>query len=88
MDLIAPSNGLIFWQLTGLIYLGFWVYALIDCVKNEFRGPNQKLIWLILILFSPVIGTFLYLGMSKRTMEKRRFQPDFNRFSIQKDQKL
>lgn len=78
MDLIIPGYGLILWQLSGLIYLAFWVYALVDCVKSEFRGLNQKLIWLILILFAPIIGTFLYLSMNRRTKEKRRFQPDFN----------
>lgn len=79
MDLITPGHGLLFWQLSGLFYLGFWVYALFDCVRNEFRGPNQKLIWIILLLFAPVIGTFLYLSMSSSSKEKRRFYPDFNK---------
>lgn len=79
MDLVTPASGLIFWQLSGLIYLAFWTYALFDCVRNEFRGPNQKLIWLMLILFAPIIGTFLYLSMSKRTKEKREFSPDFSK---------
>ncbi|MDP2041374.1 MAG: PLD nuclease N-terminal domain-containing protein [Algoriphagus sp.] len=79
MDLITPGHGLLFWQLSGLFYLGFWVYALFDCVRNEFRGPNQKLIWIILLLFAPVIGTFLYLSMSRSSKEKRRFDPDFNK---------
>lgn len=79
MDLITPGHGLLFWQLSGLFYLGFWVYALFDCVRNEFRGHNQKLIWIILLLFAPVIGTFLYLSMSRSSKEKRRFDPDFNK---------
>ncbi len=79
MDLIAPNNVLLVVQLTSLVYLGFWVYALIDCVRNEFRGQHQKLIWVILILFAPVIGTFLYLSMGRRTRERRRFSPDFNK---------
>lgn len=77
MELITPGYGLLIWQLSGLIYLGFWVYALFDCVRSDFRGPNQKLIWLILILFAPGIGTFLYLSMNRRTKERRTFQPDF-----------
>ncbi len=40
MDLIAPSNGLIFWQLSGLIYFGFWIYALIDCLRSDFLGSH------------------------------------------------
>ena len=81
MDLVIPSNGLLIWQLSGLIYLGFWVYALINCLSNEFRGPNQKLIWIILILFAPFIGTFLYLSMSRSSKVKRSIRPDFSRFS-------
>lgn len=79
MDLITPGLGLLFWQLSGLFYFGFWVYALFDCVRNEFRGSHQKLIWIILILFAPVIGTFLYLSMSRSSKEKRKFDPDFNK---------
>jgi hypothetical protein len=79
MDLITPGYDSLLWQLLGLTYFAFWVYALYDCVRNEFRGPNQKLIWVILILFAPVIGTFLYLSMSRRTKEGRAFQPDFHK---------
>ncbi|GMQ30062.1 PLDc N-terminal domain-containing protein [Algoriphagus confluentis] len=81
MELITPSYGLIFWQLSIFIYFGFWVYALIDCLRSDFRGPNQKLIWIILILFAPMVGTFLYLSMSRRTKEKRGFNPDFSKIS-------
>jgi hypothetical protein len=83
MDLISPGYGLLLWQLSFLIYLGFWVYALFDSLRSDFRGPHQKLIWVILIIFTPVIGTFLYLSISRRTKEKKRFKPDFNR-SLQK----
>lgn len=79
MDLISPGYGLVLWQLSFLIYLGFWVYVLFDCLRNDFRGPHQKLIWVILILFAPVIGTFLYLSMNRRTKEKRLFRPDFKK---------
>jgi hypothetical protein len=79
MDLIAPGHGLLFWQLSGLFYLGFWVYALFDCLRNDYKDPNQKLIWVILIVFTPLIGTFLYLSMSRWTKGKRRFNPDFGR---------
>lgn len=79
MDLITSGYGLLLWQLSGLIYLGFWVYALFDCLRNDFRDPNQKLIWVILIVFTPVIGTFLYLSMSRSMKEKREFRPDFNK---------
>ena len=77
MDLVTHGYGLLIWQLSGLVYIGFWVYALFDSLKSDFRGPNQKLIWIILILFAPMIDTFLYLSMSRRSKERRKFDPDF-----------
>jgi hypothetical protein len=78
MDLVTPFSGLIFWQLSGLVYIGFWAFALFDCVRNEFRGTNQKLNWMLLILLAPVIGTLLYLGMSDSTKEKSQLHTDLS----------
>ncbi|MGM0943657.1 MAG: PLDc N-terminal domain-containing protein [Bacteroidota bacterium] len=80
MDLISPgslSTGLWIWQLTMLTYLGFWVYALIDVLRSEFRGAHERSIWILLILFAPIIGTFLYLSTGRRARRRREFKPDF-----------
>ena len=37
-----------------------WVLVLADCLKSEFTG-NNKIIWVIVIIFFPVFGLFLYL---------------------------
>lgn len=67
-------------NLTLLIYSGFWVYALIDMIKSDFRDKNQKLVWALLLIFIPVLGTFFYLSMSRRTkVSNRRFNPDFSK---------
>ncbi|OOG70668.1 PLDc N-terminal domain-containing protein [Algoriphagus sp. A40] len=76
---MTPNSGFVIWQLSGLVLLGFWVYALFDCVKSDFYGQNQKLIWMMPVLFAPVIGTFLYISMSKGSKKERNFQPIFNR---------
>lgn len=82
MDLIVPGNGIILWQLSALLYLGFWVYALIDMIRSDFKETLMKLIWAILIVFVPIMGTFLYLSMNRRTKRGfRRFDPDFNKNS-------
>lgn len=84
MDLIIPGHGILLWQLSGLFLIGLWVYTLFDCLRNEFEGPNKKLIWIILIIFVPFLGPLMYLGLSKKGKVKRRFQPDFNRLSSDK----
>ncbi|MDX5340543.1 MAG: PLD nuclease N-terminal domain-containing protein [Cyclobacteriaceae bacterium] len=81
MDLVIPDHGLWIWQLGSLVYLGFWVYALIDCQRNDFQGHHQKLIWMILILFAPIFGTFIYLSMGKSSKIKKSFRPDFSQIS-------
>jgi uncharacterized membrane-anchored protein len=42
-----------------LIPLLLWIVALVDCLKSEFKG-NDKVIWVIVILFFPVVGPILY----------------------------
>ena len=36
-----------------------WIWALVDCLKSEFTGSN-KIIWVIVIIFFPVVGPILY----------------------------
>jgi hypothetical protein len=83
MDLVTPSNNIMAWQLGSFLvmigYFGFTVYTLIDIILSNFRKQHMKLVWVIMILMIPIIGTFLYLSMSVRTKRKyRKFKPDFS----------
>ena len=40
------------------------IIALIDILRNQFKG-NDKLIWVIVIVFIPLIGSILYLAIGK-----------------------
>lgn len=42
-----------------LLFVLPWLFALIDCLKGEFKG-NDKLIWILLILLVPFLGMILY----------------------------
>ncbi len=44
--------------------------ALVDVIRSDFRGPNDKLIWVIVILFLNIVGALLYLviGRNQRTV--------------------
>jgi len=48
-----------------LIPLLLWIIALVDCLKSEFKG-NDKVIWVIVILFFPVVGPILYFIIGRR----------------------
>ena len=38
-----------------------WVWALVDCVVNEPSAGNEKIVWVIIIVFTHWIGALLYL---------------------------
>jgi hypothetical protein len=38
----------------------FWVWTLIDILTSKFKG-NEKIVWLIAVLFLNLFGAFLYL---------------------------
>ena len=42
-----------------LLALALPIIALIDILRSEFKG-NDKIIWILLVLFINVIGTLLY----------------------------
>jgi len=45
--------------ILALACLAAWVWALVDILRSEFSGLN-KLIWLALVIFLPLIGVILY----------------------------
>jgi Phospholipase_D-nuclease N-terminal len=50
---------LFFLSITTVAAFVFWLWALIDILKNEFTGSN-KLIWLLAVISVPFLGMLLY----------------------------
>ena len=48
----------------GLLFL-LPIIALVDVVRSNFRGSNDKLIWVVIILFLNVIGALLYFAIGR-----------------------
>lgn len=55
------------WQLFILFSILLPVIALISILKNEFTG-NNKLVWVLVVLFLPFLGAILYfvIGRSQK----------------------
>jgi hypothetical protein len=53
----------------GLSLLTFvlWIWMLIDAIQNPRLVGNEKIVWILVIIFLPCIGSILYffLGRSK-----------------------
>ena len=50
----------IFALLFGLASLAFWLWMLIDCIQNETSEGNDKVIWILVIVFTGWIGALIY----------------------------
>ncbi len=42
-----------------------WIYALIDTATRHFTDPNAKLIWILVIIFTHLIGAIIYLAIGR-----------------------
>ena len=38
----------------------FWIWMLVDCIKNEPSEGNEKIIWVLVIIFTHWLGALLY----------------------------
>jgi len=38
----------------------FWVFMIIECATKEPAGGNEKLIWILIIIFTHWIGALIY----------------------------
>ena len=48
----------------------FWVWMIIDCATKEPSSGNDKLVWIIIIVFTHIIGALIYYFVRHRP---RRF---------------
>ena len=57
-----------------------WFWAIMDITRSRFKNRNMNILWLLAVLFFPVLGSIFYFQLRKKfvTKEKRKFQPNFN----------
>lgn len=61
---INISSLLFTWQIIILLSILCWFICLVDILKNNFE-KNDKLIWVLVVIFIPVLGSILYLSIGK-----------------------
>lgn len=50
----------------------FWIWMLIDCVSNEPSEGNDKLVWVLIIVFTQLIGALIYFFF-RRSRRKQQY---------------
>ncbi len=64
-----------------ILTIGLWFLALIDIAKSRFKDQTMNTVWLLIVLFFPMVGSIFYFLLKKKytTKEKRKFNPDFSK---------
>jgi len=68
-----PEAGIQTWMLViwgsmfvfSLVVLPFWIWMLVDCVQNVKSENNEKLIWVLVIIFASWIGALIYFFVQR-----------------------
>jgi len=48
----------------------FWIWMLIDCATKEPSAGNDKIVWILIIVFTHIVGALVYYFVRRRP---RRF---------------
>lgn len=74
LSLLAQSDGggttivagvtLAFFLIISFAMFIFWLWMLIDCLTRTFEGV-EKIVWLLVIFFFPLVGALLYLFIGR-----------------------
>jgi len=53
------------WLLIAVACLAVWIWALVDAIRNPALDDTRRLIWVLVIVFTSVLGAIIYLAVAK-----------------------
>ena len=63
-SIIGAFFGLIFFVIS-LIGFVFWVWMLIHAITNKGLTDGEKIVWVLVIIFLPLLGSIIYFFVGK-----------------------
>jgi hypothetical protein len=49
-----------------LLCFVFWIWMLVDCIRNERLSGNERLAWALVIFFLYALGGLIYLLLGRK----------------------
>ena len=56
----------VFVLILGLISTVFWLWMLVDAVTSKSLADNDKIVWVIVILFLHFVGALIYFFVGRK----------------------
>ncbi|MDD5012376.1 MAG: PLDc N-terminal domain-containing protein [Candidatus Nanoarchaeia archaeon] len=80
VDIASLLGGTIFfWIILSLITGGlfifffvFWILMLVDCIQKKFKEDVEKIVWILVLIFTGVLGALIYYFVVKKKSKKRK----------------
>ena len=62
MDIMVLGTSLLLLGVVAIAILStlFWLWMIVDCATHEPSGSNNQILWLLLIIFTHLLGAILY----------------------------
>ena len=57
-----------------LFFFVFWIWMLVDCIKNDRISSNEKIVWALAIVFFHFLGSIIYF-FAGRTRQRSVTSP-------------
>jgi len=51
----------------GIVGLAIYAYTIYDVIVSKFGGPNDRIVWILVVLFLPLLGTILWFLIGKKS---------------------
>jgi prolipoprotein diacylglyceryltransferase len=55
----------------GIFIFVFWILMLVDCIKRKYKESSDKIVWVIVIVFTQIIGALIYYFVVKVKDKKK-----------------
>ncbi len=66
LGFLGVGIGLLFFAAIMIATFVFWIMMIVDVIKRDFKKSEEKIVWLLIILFFHFIGALVYYFMVKR----------------------
>jgi hypothetical protein len=56
----------LFFLAVGIAVVAIWIWTLLDIIKTSRMNSTEKLIWILVVIFFPFLGTLLYVVIGRK----------------------
>ena len=70
MGLVFGGITLLFTIVLSVVGFVIWILMLVDCVNRKFKKKDEKIIWVIVIVLTGIIGALIYYFVVKRKAKR------------------